>query len=161
MESSDWVSIAVHVVQAILEGVRRNQSGDHNAHALVYASGLREAVKATTGAPPKSLDETDWCLGPTGRTHWSRERSPRRYVFNAHRGFSLIEIRQAPAALPQRRGPARARGRTRQTGLLTKSSMFLSSAALRSLYQLASPMPPRWSIVEIARAARAIASRRG
>lgn len=99
LESSDWARIAVHVVQAILEGVRRNQSGDHNAHALVYASGLREAVKVTTGAPPKSLDETDWCLGPTGKTHWSRERSPGRYVFNAHRGFSLIEIRQAPAAV--------------------------------------------------------------
>src|ERR1700680_945882 len=58
--------------------------------------------------------------------------------------------------------PAASRlGRTRQRGLFTKSSMFFSIAALRSLYQLASPMPPRCSIVEIARAARAIASRRG
>lgn len=98
VESSFWIGRAVQLVQSILETVRRARAGEYQAHVVAYASDVRDAVKSASGSPPKTLHEEEWSLGPNGKSRWSRERAPWRYVFNANRGFSQFDVSTSPAA---------------------------------------------------------------
>jgi hypothetical protein len=99
VDGASWKQAATEVGRAIMTSLARTGKGPRPYGHMVswVTSSFRESVKALTGALPKKVPETAWCIGSVGKSGWSYQRDADHYIFNAHAGFTLITVEAAPA----------------------------------------------------------------